>query len=180
MDHLLGLVVLHHQKALAPRLGVFLDASERGLHAFGGRRLGHERERAAGKAVLAILVERDDLNRNMPGERILLELAQNRPAQHVGQEHVERHRRGLVLLGEVEGIGPPHRHQHLEALVARQLDHDARVVRVVLDNEQDRIAGLDGEMVIQNLLERTLRQNAGMDDGRMRCCRGGGRHRFGC
>ena len=94
------------------------------------------------KPVLAILVERDDLHRNVPGQRVLLELAQHGPAQHVGQEHVERHRGRLVLLGEIERVGAAHRDQHLEALVARQVDQDARIVRIVLDDQQDRIAGL--------------------------------------
>ena len=93
--------------------------------------------------MLTILVERDDLHRDMPGERILLELAEHVPAQHVGQEHVERHRGRLILLGEIERIVAAHRQQHLEALVAGEVDQDARIVRIVLDDEQDGIAGLD-------------------------------------
>ena len=116
---------------------VFLDARQRGFDALGGRRLGHEGERAARQRVLAVLVERDDLHRNVPGQRILLELAQHRPAQHVGQEHVERHRGRLELLGEVERIGAAHRDQHLEALVAGEVHDHARIVRIVLDDQQD-------------------------------------------
>ena len=118
---------------------------ERVRNALARRRLGHEREGAARKAVLAVLVERDDLHRDVPRERILLELAEHGPAQHVGQEHVERDRGRLILLGEIERIVAAHGHQHLEALVARQVDQDARVVRIVLDDQQDRVAGLDVE-----------------------------------
>ena len=107
--HLLGGIVLDHQQPLAARLGIFLDAVEHRLDAFGRHRLGDEGERAAGEAVLAVLVQRDDLHRNVAGQRIVLELAQHRPAQHVGQEDVERDRGRLELLGEIERVGAAHR-----------------------------------------------------------------------
>ena len=127
---------------------------ERGLDALGRGRLGDERERAARQPVLAVLVERDDLHRNVPRQRVLLELAEHGPAQHVGQEHVERHRGRLELLGEVERIGAAHRDQHLEALVAGEVHDDARIVRIVLDDQQDAVARLDVEPIVGNLLDR--------------------------
>ena len=157
--HLLGRIVLDDQETLAPRLGKLLDPRQRLVDAFGRRRLGDEGEGAAGKSVLAILVERDDLHRDMPRQRILLELAQHRPAQHVGQEDVERYRRRLILLGEIERIVAAHRHQHLEALVMREIDQDARVMRIVLDDEKDSVAGLDLDAVVGDLLDRTLGRN---------------------
>ena len=135
--HLLGRIVLDDQQPLAARRGVFLDARERRVDAFGRGRLGDEREGAARQRVLAVLVERDDLHRDVPRQRVLLELAEHRPAQHVGQEHVERDRGRLELLGQVERIGAAHRDQHLEALVAREVHDDAGVVRIVLDDQQD-------------------------------------------
>ena len=89
--HLLGGVVLDDQQPLAPRRGVRLDSLDGGLQAFGRRRLGDERERAARQSVLPILVERDDLHGNVARLGILLQLAEHRPSEHVGQEHVERH-----------------------------------------------------------------------------------------
>ena len=106
------------------------------------------------KRVLPVLVERDDLHRDVPGQRVLLELAQHRPAEHVGQEHVERHRRRLELLGEVERVGAPRRHQNLEALVAGEIHDHPRVVRIVLDDQQDAVAGLDLQPVVRDLLDR--------------------------
>ena len=151
--HLLGLVVLDDQQTLAARRGIFLDARQRRVHAFGGRRLGDERECAARQRVLAILVERDDLHGDMPRQRILLELAQHRPAQHVGQEHVERYRGRLELLGQIERIGAARRDQHLEALVAGEVQDDARIVRIVLDDQQDGVAGLDFQPVVGDVLD---------------------------
>ena len=139
-------IVLDDQQAFLARLGEFLDARERLVDAFARGRLVDEGEGAARETVLAVLVERDDLYRDMPGERILLELAEHVPAQHVGQEHVERHRGRLILLGEIERIVAAHRQQRLEALVARQIDQDARVMRIVLDDQQDGVAGLEMSM----------------------------------
>ena len=84
--------------------------------AFPRRRLGDEGERAARQAVLTVLVERDDLNRDMPRQRVLLELAEHGPAEHVGQEHIERHGGRLILLGEIDRVVAAHRHQRLECL----------------------------------------------------------------
>ena len=158
--HLLGRIVLDHEQPLAARLGVLLDPRDRGLDALGGGRLGDERERAARQRMLAVLVERDDLHRDVAGERILLELAQHRPAEHVGQEHVERHRGRLELLGEIERVDAAHRDQHLEAVVAREVHDDARVMRVVLDDQQDAVARLDLEPVVRDLLGRAFRPAA--------------------
>ncbi len=133
--------------------------------ALGGGRLGDEGECAARQRVLAVLVERDDLHRDVPRQRILLELAEHGPAQHVGQEHVERHRGRLELLGEIERVGAARGDQHLEALVAGEVQDDARVMRVVLDDQQDAVAGLDFQPVVRDVLDGAL--------GRRRRERGG-------
>ena len=67
------------------------------------------------EAMLTIFVERDDLNRNMARQRILLKLTENGPAEHVGQKDVERDRGRLKLLGEHQRIGAAHGHDRLEA-----------------------------------------------------------------
>lgn len=137
----LGLVVLHEQQMLAARLCIGLQSRQCLAEAFRGRRLAHEGEGAAGQPMLTILVEADDLDRNMPRLRILLELAQHRPAEHVGQEDVERDRRRPVVLRECERIAAAHRHQNLESIVAGEIHQDAGVMRIVLDDEQHRVAG---------------------------------------
>ena len=79
-----------------------LDARERGLQALGRRRLGDEAERPARQAMLAIFVQGDDLNRNVPRRRVLLQLAEHRPAQHIGQEDIQRDGGGLELLRQFQ------------------------------------------------------------------------------
>ena len=79
------------------------------LTPFGRGRLVDKGKCAARQRVLAILVQRDDLNRDMPGQRIVLELAQHRPAEHVGQEDVERDGGRLELLGKIQRFGAARR-----------------------------------------------------------------------
>ena len=151
--HLLGGIVLDHQQAAAARLREVLDLAQGVGDAFARRRLGDERERPARQPVLAIFVERDDLHGDMAGKRILLELAEHIPAEHVGQEDVERDCGRLILLGEIERVVAAHGEQHLEALVAGEVEQDAGVMRIILDDEQDAVAGLDFQPVVGNLLD---------------------------
>ena len=75
--------------------------------AIGGGGLADERERAARQAVLAVLVERHDLDRDVPRRGIALQLTQHGPSEHVGQEHVERYRGRPVLAHEIERVARP-------------------------------------------------------------------------
>ncbi len=121
--------------------------------------------------MLAVLVERDDLHRDVPGQRIVLELAQHGPAQHVRQEHVERDRGRLVLLGEIERFGAARGDQHLEALVAGEIDQHPRIMRIVLDDQQDGVAGLEIEPVVGQLLDDARLLGRGLQRRRGRILR---------
>ena len=145
---------------------ILASASERRLRRC---RLDYEGECAARQCVLPILVERYDLHRDMTSEWVLLELAQHVPSEHVGQEHVERYRCRLILFGKIEGIVAAHRQQHLKPLVAGEVDNDARIMRIVFDDQQEGIAGLKIEPVVRDLLERAVgggrQQLGGLDAG---------------
>ena len=84
----------------------------------------------------------------MTGQGIELELAQDGPAEHVGQEYVERDGARLELLGEVDGIGAAHRGEDLEPFVAGEVHQDPGIVRIVLHDQQDVVAGLEIEAVV--------------------------------
>ena len=103
----------------------------------------------------------------------MLELTEHVPAQHVGKENIERHRRRLVLLREIERIVAAHRQQRLEALVAGKIDQGSRIVRIILDDQKNRISGLDVQTIVRNLLERPLRsrrmKRRWLDRGRLAC-----------
>ena len=107
--------------------------------------------------MLAIFVERDDLHRDMAGQRVLLELAQHRPAEHVGQEDIERDRGRLELLGQLQRVDATRRDQHLEATVAREV-HDA-----VHNADRPRrpagaSPGYDVETIVGDLLDHPIRR----------------------
>ena len=155
---LLGFVVLHDEQALAAQPGKLLDPRHRGLHAFGGRRLGDEGKGAARQAVLAVFLQRHDLHRNMARDRIVLELAEHVPAQHVGQEDVERNGGRPILKREFDRIVAAHRDQNLEVLVMGEIDKDARIMRIVLDDQEHAIARRDLRPVVENRLDNMFRQ----------------------
>ena len=48
----------------------------------------------------------------------------------------------MVLPRQRKRLGPSHRDQNLESLVARQIAQNARIVRIVFDDQQHRIAFL--------------------------------------
>jgi len=70
-----SLVVFHDQEPLASGDGVLLDPGQAGLQGIGRRGLGHEREGAARETVLLVLFESNDLHRDVPRGRIVLQLA---------------------------------------------------------------------------------------------------------
>ena len=140
--HLLGGVVLDDQQAFASRCRVCLDLLNRRFQSLSCRGFGDERERAPRETVLSILVERHDLNWNVPCLGIVLQLTQHGPPEHVGQEHVERYGSWTELFGECDRLGATHCHECLQPLIARKVRENAGVVRIVFDNEQCRIARL--------------------------------------
>ena len=162
--HLFHCIVLDDQEPLAARFGVFLDLGQCRGDAFGGRRFVDEGEGAARQRVLAVFVERDDLDRNVPRQRIMLELAQHRPAEHIGQKDVERYGGRLILLGEIQRFCASCRDQNLETLVAGQVYQHPRIMRIVLDDQKNGVAGFEAQPIVRQLLDDPLL----CDDGHRR------------
>src|SRR5579871_1157545 len=115
--------------------------------------------------MLTVLVERDDLHRDMAGERIELELAQHRPSEHVRQEYVERDRGRLVLLSQFDSPGAEHRNENLEAFVAGKVHHDSRIMRVVLDDQQRVVPGAYLLTIVGNGVDRGMLHDGSVDGG---------------
>ena len=138
----LDVVVLDDQQPFGARRDEVLDAVERCFQCLGGRRLDQVGKRAVRQAVLPLFLQRDDLHRDVPRRGIELEVVEHGPAEHVRQEDVQRDRRRAGIGGPATGRGAAGGDDALEALVARQPQQDARVMRVVLDDQQDRVARL--------------------------------------
>ena len=135
-------------KSLGTRRGELLESVEGDFQAVGGRLLDEIRERTMRQAVLPLLFQGDDLHRDVTRYGIELELIEHRPAEHVGQEDVERDRRRLVLTGKRKRRRSAGTDDALETLVTRQAEQDARVVHVVLDDQKNRVAFLDDVPIV--------------------------------
>ena len=64
------------------------------------------------------------------------------------------------MLGKIERLGAARRDQDLEALVTRQIDQHARIMRVVLDNEENGISGFEVQPVVRQLFDDALTRGA--------------------
>ena len=100
--------------------------------------------------MLFVVVQRHDLHGDVTRRRILLELAQHRPAQHVGQEHVQRDRCRRIIFRERESFRAAHCDDHLESRIPGKIGHDTRIMRIILDDQQHGIAGHDLRPVIED------------------------------
>ena len=117
----LDVVVLHDQQSLRARRGELLEPVECGLQAVGGRLLDEIGERTVRQAVLPLLFQSDDLDRDVARHGIELELIEHRPAEHIGQEDIERDGGRLVLTGKRKRRCSAGTDDALEALVPRQI-----------------------------------------------------------
>ena len=151
--------------------GEILETVEGGLQAVGGRLLDEIGERTVREAVLPLLFQGDDLDRYVTRDGIELELIEHRPAEHVGQEDIERDGGGLVLTGERKRRRSAGTDDALETLVPRQTEQDARVVHVVLDDQEDGVAIRDNvPIVLDRLFSRHGKNHEFASHGRPDGC----------
>ena len=156
---LFGAIVLDDEQALAAGRREILDARQRVGERLGRRGFRDEREGAAGEAMLPGLVGRDELHRNVSCQRVLLELVEHRPAEHVRKKDVERHGGREELFGERQRLISTVRHEDLETGTARDVDEEPGIVRVVLDDEQRQVPWDHFVAVVENHLRRALDAN---------------------
>ena len=106
--------------------------------------------------MMPVLVQSQHLDRDVPGRRVLFQMVEHCPSQHVRQEHVERDGGGMELARQRQRLRAAHRHQNLESLVVRQVAQNAGIVRIVFDDQQDRIVGLQVRTIVRDALNRQL------------------------
>ena len=106
------------------------------------------------ESVLALLFDRQHLNRDMPGCRIQLQIVEDRPAEHIRQEDVQRDGRWSILSGQAQRRLAAMRDDSLESFVARHSEQDTRVMRIVVDDEQDTVAFDNVIAIVGNQLFR--------------------------
>ena len=74
---------------------------------------------------MPVFVQSQHLDRNVPRRRVLFQMVEHGPAQHVREEHIQRNRGGMEFARQGQRFRAIHRHQDLETLVVRQ-DRKAR------------------------------------------------------
>ena len=114
-------------------------------------RLLEEGDRAGLERVLAAVARRDDVHRNVPRLRMVLQAVENDPAVHHRQLHVEDDRVGLVLVRERKARVAPNRDDALEAAVARDLELGPREIWIVFDDQHDAVSVLDVVAVVADV-----------------------------
>src|SRR4029078_5147097 len=92
---------------------------------------------------------------------MLLELTQDGPTQHVGQENVERYRGRLKIPSQNKRVGSLGRDQHFKAQTLREFFDDTRIMRIVFNDQKHLIARFDGQPIVGDWLNR-----AAINDGR--------------
>ncbi len=102
--------------------------------------IGHGAER---QSAAAIFVAGDHVHRNVPCGRIVLQAVENRPARHVGQVDIERDGAGSEFAREAQRRAAAKRNQNLDAPVVREIHEDSGKGDVILDDQQNRIAGVN-------------------------------------
>ena len=135
----LDVVVFDDEESLLVWRHIALDPVEGELEIFRCRRFHQVRERAVREAVLPFLLDRQHLTCRW----IELQVVQHGPTKHVGQEHIERNRRGTVLLGQEQCRLAAVGDNAFEALVACEPEQDARVMRIVVHDQQHVVAFFD-------------------------------------
>ena len=136
---------------LAPRSMKLASSANASSSRLLGDGLLEVRDRARAERVLAAVRARDDVHGDVPRARVALEALEQRPAVDDRQRHVEHDRVGPVLAGEREPAVAAERDEPLEAALARDPEQRAREVGVVLDDQDDPVAGVEPVAVVLDL-----------------------------
>jgi len=103
--HGLNFVILDQQQILDRSADEIFQSVERLLERFLGLGLRHETKRSLVARGLAILIHRDDVDRNMARGQIHFQPVQHAPAIEVRQMDIERHGRRLQLARQSQCVG---------------------------------------------------------------------------
>ena len=92
------------------------------------------------KAMLALFLNRQHLDWNMPRRRIELQVAEDGPAQHVRKKHIERDGRRQILPCQRQRRLTPVGDDAFEAFIPRKTEKNAGVMRIVVNDQQGAVA----------------------------------------
>ncbi|GJE73411.1 hypothetical protein CHKEEEPN_4976 [Methylorubrum podarium] len=145
----LVLVVLDEQEVAHGPRDEFLRALQGSQQTLALDRLFKEAEGARAQAALLLVVDRDHVDRNVPGAGVVLQEVEQGPAVHIGQADVEGNGVRLEAVRETQRAGPVLRDQTLEATLARELQQHRGEHGVVLHDEHDVVARVNRVAVVR-------------------------------
>jgi hypothetical protein len=105
-------------------------------------------ERAVPQALHALVFHADDLHWDVAGGRVLLQMIQHGPTEHVRQKNIQHDRQWIELAGQrpsVSAVGGDHA---FESFVSDHVQQDPAEMGIVLYYENNRITGQHGFAVI--------------------------------
>ena len=109
--------------------------------------------------MVPVFIESQHLDRDVAGGGVLFQMVEHGPTQHVGKKNIQRYCCGMELPGQRQCLRASHGHQHFESLVVRQINQNARIVRIVFHDQQDRIVRLQVFTVVRDALNREFHRN---------------------
>ena len=127
------------------------DADQRILNLVGRYWLDQIVESTIAQPACAVVIGRDDLDRDMTRGEIALELLEYRPSIDVRQAQVQRDRRRFEALDQLQRIRATARDDTRKPLLARGCQQNAGESGVVLKHQQHLVASFDGLAVVQYL-----------------------------
>ncbi|MND85011.1 hypothetical protein D3C80_769180 [compost metagenome] len=134
-------VVVFHQQDVLELLGQLgLQAGEHFLELFAAGGLDRVADGAHVHGSLDPVLHGNDMHRDVPGARLLLQALQHGQAGMVGQAHVQQDGIGDVLGGQLEALVGALRHQAAVTQLVGQVEEDAGEVRFVLDHQDAAVA----------------------------------------
>ena len=93
--------------------------------------------------MVTIFVQREHLDGNVARGGILLQMAQYRPAKHIWQKNIEHDGAGSEFTRQRSSEGALHRYHPFETALPHQLQQQTGKMRIVFNDEDDRIARQD-------------------------------------
>src|SRR5690242_267036 len=159
---LLGWIVFHDEQLFPARCGELLEAINRPAQFRRSCRFNHISKGSARQAMMPAVIHREHLHRDVASRRILLEMIQDGPPQHVRQEDIQRYGGRAKFASESKRLRSPHRDQYLEALLPGHISQQTSKKGIVFYDKQSVVTGLNTlaviVYVIDNLLRRRRRQ----------------------
>ena len=105
-------------------------------------------KRAVSQALQALVFHADDLHWDVAGGRILLQMIQHGPSEHVRQKNIQHDRERIELSGQRTSMGAVGGDHAFESFVPHHVQQDPTEMGIVFDNQNNRITRQHGFSIV--------------------------------